>query len=169
VQSSISHACETCTVAWWPADEWQRMLIGEDCSMCRDGGLPTNPFSDLIAETRLSYVRLCVNQSQPGYCVVISKRHVPELHDLSSAERGGFIDDIAATGHVITELFDPVKLANLMMGFRMPHLHCHIYPQYRHDDPFALIDPQCGDIRLSATEWTHRLESIRASFASISR
>ena len=64
-------------------DEWQRMLNGEDCSMCRDGGLPTNPFSDLIAETPSSYVRLCVNQSQPGYCVVISKRHVPELHDLS--------------------------------------------------------------------------------------
>ena len=70
---------------------------------------------------------------------------------------------------MIADLFDLVKPANLMMCFRMPHLHCHIYPQDRRDDPFALIDPQRGDIRLSATEWTHRLESVRASFASISR
>lgn len=145
------------------------MLRGEDCSMCRDGGLPTNPFSDLFAETPWSYVRLCVNQSQPGYCVVISKRHVPELHHLSSPERNGFIDDVAATGSVITELFNPVKLATLLMGFRMPHLHCHVYPQYRHDDPFALIDLQRGDVRLSEIEWTHRLESMSASFASNSR
>lgn len=96
------------------------MFTGEDCSMCSDGGLPTNPFSDLIAETPSSYVRLCVNQSQPGYCVVISKRHVPELHDLSSPERNGFIDDIAATGRVITELFDPVKQATLDAVVRRP-------------------------------------------------
>ena len=57
-----------------------------------------------------------------------------------------------------------MKLANLMMGFRMPHLHCHVYPQYRHDDPFSLIDPQDGDVRLSISDWCDRLDSIRASF-----
>lgn len=141
------------------------MLAGEDCPMCSDAHLPTNPHGDLIAETRSTYVRLCLNQTQAGYCVVISKRHVADLHHLSPAERNGFVDDVAAIGQTISQLFAPVKLANLMMGFRMPHLHCHVYPQYGRDDPFALIDPQDGDVRLSSAEWCDRLNSIRASFA----
>lgn len=54
-----------------------------------------------------------------------------------------------------------------MMGFRLPHLHCHIHPQYSDDDPCALIDVQRGNTRLPPAEWSDRLGSIRAAFIAL--
>lgn len=130
--------------------------------MCSDAHLATNPHGDLLAETDSSYVRLATNQTQAGYSVVIAKRHAPEIHHLTPAERDGFFRDLAAVGEVLSELLAPVKLANLMMGFRMPHLHCHVLPQYRSDDPFGPLDPQHGQIRLSEQDWSNRLLAIRS-------
>jgi len=38
-------------VSYWPEEDWQRMWSGEDCGICSDAHLVTNPFGDLIAET----------------------------------------------------------------------------------------------------------------------
>ena len=138
------------------------MWDGDGCAMCRDAALARNPYGDLILETQWSFMRLSVNQTQAGYSVVIAKRHAPELHHLSREERCGFWNDVAALGEVVSDLLRPVKLANLCMGFRMPHLHCHVYPQYQDDDPFRLLDPQAGDVRLSDGDWDERLAAIRA-------
>jgi len=146
------------------------MWNGDECAMCADAPLPTNPFGDLILETDWSFIRLCRNQTQAGYSVVISKRHAQELHHLTPAERCGFWNDVATVGEVIYELFDPVKLANLSMGFRMPHVHCHVLPQYQHDDPFRLLNPQDGDLRLPEAQWNERVEAVRSAvIATISR
>ena len=153
-------------MAWWPEDQWRRMWDGDECGMCVDAPLATNPFGDLILETDWSYVRLSNNQTQAGYSVVIAKRHAPELHHLTPDERCGFWNDVATMGEVIYELFDPVKLANLSMGFRMPHVHCHVLPQYQHDDPFSLLDPQDGDVRLPEAQWAERVQAVRAAFVA---
>jgi len=78
--------------------------------------------------------------------------------------RNGFCGDVAASGEAIGDVRKPVKLANLMMGFRMPHVHCHVYPQYPDDDPFALLNPQDGDVRLSQEEWSDRVSTLRSGF-----
>jgi diadenosine tetraphosphate (Ap4A) HIT family hydrolase len=143
------------------------MWDGEDCGMCRDASLAHNRFGDLIAETEWSFVRLEYNQTQAGYSVVIAKRHAPELHHLTPDERCGFWNDVANLGEVISDQLRPVKLANLAMGFRMPHSHVHVYPQYQHDDPFGLLNPQDGDVRLGDAEWQDRLASIRAGFLAL--
>jgi len=129
--------------------------------MCEDAHLASNPHSDLLAETSWSFVRLCRNQTKAGYTLVIAKRHAAELHDLAEEERCGFWNDVARVGLVLTEMFEPVKLANLSMGFRVPHYHCHVYPQYDDDDPFRLIDVTEGDARLDAAAWTARVEAMR--------
>lgn len=158
---------QTGAMPWWPADDWRRMWDGDDCAMCEDAAAPRNPFGDLIIETDWSYVRLCRNQTQTGYSVVIAKSHAPELHHLSHDERCGFWNDVAVIGEVIFGLFQPVKLANLSMGFRMPHFHCHVYPQYQHDDPFRLLNPQDGDVRLSEAAWDERVDAVRAAFVAL--
>lgn len=132
--------------------------------MCADAPRERNAFGDLIHETEWAYVRLCNNQTQAGYSVVIAKAHAVELHDLSAEERCGFWNDVAAVGEAIYELFDPVKLANLSMGFRMPHVHCHVLPQYRGDDPFGLLNPQDGDVRLPTAEWDALVVAFRSAF-----
>ena len=137
------------------------MRRGDGCPMCADAHLPVNPFSDLVAETGWSYIRLHRNQTKAGYSVVIAKRHVPELHDLSETELCGLWNDVAAVGRAISEMFRPVKLANLSMGFRMPHFHCHVYPQYEDDDPRRLIDVTEGEVRLGEVQWAERVAAMR--------
>lgn len=154
-------------MVWWPEAEWERMWRGDACAMCADASLPQNEPGDLIVETEWSYLRLCRNQTQAGYTVVIAKRHVPELHHLTPEERCGFWNDVSSIGESITRLFQPVKLANLSMGFRMPHFHCHVYPQYRCDDPFRLLDPQDGDVRLGEAAWHERLRLVREDLVAL--
>jgi diadenosine tetraphosphate (Ap4A) HIT family hydrolase len=154
-------------MSWWPEDEWARMLRGDDCAMCADSALRQNPHGDLLVETEWSFIRLCTNQTQAGYSVVISKRHAAELHDLTPPELGGFWTDVADLGQAIDSLFQPVKLANLSMGFRMPHVHCHVYPQYQRDDPFKLINPQDGEVRLAQAAWDERVQLVRHAFTTL--
>jgi len=137
------------------------MTAGGDCPMCADAHLPINEHGELIAERAGGYVRLARNQTHPGYSVVILKRHAVELHDLAPDELRQFWTDVAAVGKVVTELFSPVKLDNLVMGHLCPHVHCHVYPQYRSDDPHALINVQEGDVRLGGDEWDARLRAMR--------
>lgn len=130
--------------------------------MCADAHLPANEHSDLIIELPASYARLARNQTHPGYAVVILKRHVCELHDLTPLALGAFWTDVARVGAAIDDLFAPMKLDSLVMGHQCPHLHCHIYPQYADDDPAALIDISAGDVRLTVTQQRERVELIRA-------
>jgi len=153
---------ETPGMPWWPADQWTSMKQGKECAMCTDAHLPRNPFSDLVTETPWSFVRLHRNQTRAGYSIVIAKRHVPEIHHLSDEEVCGFWLDVAAVGRVVSDLFAPVKLANLSMGFRVPHVHCHVYPQYEDDDPFRLIDVTHGNVRLDDGAWEKRIADMRA-------
>jgi diadenosine tetraphosphate (Ap4A) HIT family hydrolase len=134
--------------------------------MCADIHLPTNEFSDLIAELPGSYARLNRNQTRAGYTVLFAKRHAVELHDLSDDELRLFWGDVAAVGRTLTALFAPVKLDNLVMGHLCPHVHCHVYPQYAEDDPHALVNIREGSIRLPDDEWRARLTAVRDHLAS---
>jgi hypothetical protein len=104
----------------------------------------------------------------PGICGADSqaKRHATELHDLSPDELGRFWRDVAAVGRTVTALFAPVKLDSLVMGHMCPHVHCHVYPQYRSDDPYALINVQDGKVRLDDQAWEARVNGMREHLAS---
>jgi len=129
--------------------------------MCAGAHLPADDHSDLVLELRASYARLQRNQTHPGYTAVILKRHACELYELSPAALGAFWADVAWVGAAITDLFQPVKLDTLVMGHRCPHLHCHVFPRYEGDDPFAPIDVTEGAVRLTVTEQGDRVALIR--------
>jgi diadenosine tetraphosphate (Ap4A) HIT family hydrolase len=150
-------------MGWWTESEWAAMRTGRDCPMCVDAHLPDNPHSTLITTTRTSFVRLAINQSKPGYCIVVLRQHICELHELGPVELAGFWEDVAAVGRAISSLFTPVKIDNLVMGHRCPHLHCHVYPQYREDDPFGPVDISAGLVRLTAARQDQRASLIRTS------
>ena len=58
-------------------------------------------------------------------------------------------------------MFEPVKIDTLVMGHLCPHMHCHVYPQYIHDDPHALINVQDGAMRLSPDLQSQRIDELR--------
>lgn len=121
----------------------------------------------LVTELPSTYVRLVRNQTQAGYCVVILKQHVAEMHHLEPFQLSAFWADIAITSRALSHLFSPVKLDHLSMGHQCPHLHCHIYPQYRYNDPFQNIDISAGDVSPTAEILQRRADAIAARITAL--
>lgn len=147
---------------WWPETTWRAMRAGVDCPMCADAHLPSNPFGILVTELPATYVRLHRNQTRPGYCVVIAKEHVPEVHEFDDETLVAFWRDAADVGRAIEQVFSPVKLDSLIMGHRCPHVHCHLYPLYPSDDPYKPVDIGEGDRFLSDDELLPHAQRLAA-------
>ena len=105
-----------------------------ECEICRriERMTPDNPY--LVAELETGYAVLADNQHLPGYTIFVSKRCVPELHDLSPDVRSRFLDEMALVAEAVFRAFAPRKLNYELLGNSVAHLHWHIFPRYE-DDP----------------------------------
>lgn len=130
--------------------------------MCADAHLDENEHSVLVASTATCHVRLSRNQAHRGYSLVILRDHVTDLADLDSAGLGGFWSDVQRSGRTIATVFAPRKIDYLVMGHRMPHLHCHLLPQHHTDDPLRNVDVSDGPRFLPA-------ETLAADIAALQR
>lgn len=124
-------------MARWNTDDWDALCDGNSCPICLQG----KPHH-VVAELKASFVTCQSNGPMRGYCCVVSKRHVVELHDLTVHEGAFFMDDVQRTSRAISELTAAVKMNYEIHGNTIPHLHLHIFPRYR-GDPFEgrPIDP----------------------------
>lgn len=95
---------------------------------CRAGSFP-----DLIVELAHSFVILGDAQFYRGYCVVLAKRHVNELHLMEPAEARALFDELVAVGGAIAAVTQPLKLNYECLGNIEPHVHWHIFPRYAAD------------------------------------
>ena len=86
-----------------------------------------------ISPLDASVLRLCADQFTPGYCVVISTRHVAEPYDLPEHERGSFFADVLRAGKAVQQALGSIKMNYLILGNEQPHLHCHLIPRYYGD------------------------------------
>lgn len=108
--------------------------------MCADAHLPANEHSALIATTDTSFVRLARNQHHAGYSLVILREHVIDMAELPLDRLSAFWADVQRAARIINEVFRPKKIDYLVMGHRMPHLHCHLLPQHATDDPLRNVN-----------------------------
>lgn len=129
---------------WWSDDEWSEMTDAHSCGMCADMHLDENEHSLLIASTSATYTRIARNQAHPGYSLVIYREHITDLADLTPEQLFGFWSDVQRAGRAIAATFQPRKIDYLVMGHRMPHLHCHVLPQHADDDPTRNVDISDG-------------------------
>jgi diadenosine tetraphosphate (Ap4A) HIT family hydrolase len=124
---------------WTNPETWARLLSGEDCPICRNGG-PTNG----IAELEVSSLALGDGPTTlPGTCALFLRRHAVELHDLSPDEAAAFIRDVQRVSRALMEATGAVKMNYEVHGNTIPHLHMHFFPRYA-GDPFenAPINPR---------------------------
>ena len=124
---------------WTNPEAWARLVSGEDCPICRNGG-PTN----LIAELEVSSLALGDGPTTlPGTCALFLRRHALELHDLSSDEGAAFMRDVQRVSRALMEATGAVKMNYEVHGNTIPHLHMHFFPRYA-GDPFenAPINPR---------------------------
>lgn len=151
---------------WVPRDQWDALVRGEACPLCRDlaAGTRPNAFRHVVADLSASQLWLAANQSVPGYCVLVHRRHVREPYDLPREERAAFFEDLALAGQALERAFGAVKMNFELLGNAVPHLHCHLKPRYYGDPaPGKPIHPDERVVLLSAEEYGPRVEAIRAS------
>jgi diadenosine tetraphosphate (Ap4A) HIT family hydrolase len=114
----------------WNALEWEGLLNGSACPICRDG----KPYG-IVAELPTSYLTSSPHGATRGNCTLFLKRHAVELYELSADEAFAFMRDLQSAAEVIQRITGAVKMNYEIHGNTIPHLHLHLYPRFR-GDPF---------------------------------
>jgi diadenosine tetraphosphate (Ap4A) HIT family hydrolase len=94
-------------------------------------------FPDWVAELPRSWLIVGDAQFYRGYCVLLAKQHVTELHAMPRGEAHEVLDEILAVGRTLADVLKPLKLNYECLGNQEPHVHWHIFPRYL-DDPLRL-------------------------------
>jgi diadenosine tetraphosphate (Ap4A) HIT family hydrolase len=81
-----------------------------------------------------SYVLLNRDQRYPGYCLMITKKHVTELFHLTSDERSRMIEDFSLVAGCIAKEFGATKMNYELLGNMVAHIHWHLIPRKAGDE-----------------------------------
>jgi diadenosine tetraphosphate (Ap4A) HIT family hydrolase len=103
----------------------------QDCHFCRRLSAPGDP--EVVAEFPQSVIFLGRWQYYHGYCLLVSRRHAAELHELPERDRRAFLEEMCFVARAVCEAFRPHKLNYELLGNQVPHLHWHLFPRYDND------------------------------------
>ena len=83
---------------------------------------------DTLEVTRLPLCRVLLVKDRrfPWLLLVPEREGLREIHELSAADRGQLIEEIALAGEVLSRIFTPDKLNVGALGNIVPQLHVHI-------------------------------------------
>ena len=102
--------------------------------------------SYLIAEDKFFIVILDIFPLRPGHVLIISKRHVKFIEDLSDEERGLLIMWVNKMSKSLKSSPLEVKSTQILLNNgkeanqTIPHLHFHVIPRYGWDLGFVLLN-----------------------------
>jgi diadenosine tetraphosphate (Ap4A) HIT family hydrolase len=81
-------------------------------------------------------VILAGDAQYPGLCRVLWRRHVREMTDLTTDERGHLLRVVLAVETALRILLRPDKINLASLGNQVPHLHWHVIPRFADDAHF---------------------------------
>jgi diadenosine tetraphosphate (Ap4A) HIT family hydrolase len=64
----------------------------------------------------------------PGHTLVVTRREVDDWLELTEAERNALWSACATVAKAIDQVFRPVKVAAMLVGLEVPHVHVHLIP-----------------------------------------
>ncbi len=112
--------------------------MNPSCSLCekllRLGDLPTE---DVVWQFPNSVAFLGPWQYYTGYCVLVYRGHVCEIHRIPKPERDAYFDEMILLSNAIEIAFQPRKLNCESLGNQVAHVHWHLFPRQA-DDPDTL-------------------------------
>jgi diadenosine tetraphosphate (Ap4A) HIT family hydrolase len=133
--------------------------------MCDRYGAAGGPLH--IAELETSRVFLHEDQFFPGYVLLVLRRHVTELYDLSVAERATLMEEVSRVAQALARVFRPVKMNYELLGNLVPHIHWHLVPRLAADPglrgPIWTVEHQPAPLPAAAAR--ERIEAIRRALA----
>lgn len=108
------------------------------CPICagENTGAPDTVLIKELGYSRVEASMLAAQGLLWGKCVVTSKKHYVELHDMPLIDLVGYITDVQKVARALREVSGAVKINLEMHGNSMPHFHTHLFPRYL-DDPYA--------------------------------
>lgn len=115
---------------------------GLECVFCLLSGEPVGEASGVVATTALSFVVLNAFPYGSGHMLVLPRRHVAGLHELSLEEYGDLFAMVRQTAAALERAYGPDGLnigLNLghAAGAGIPqHLHAHVLPRWEGDTNF---------------------------------
>lgn len=104
------------------------------CSLCdRVTSLQNGDKTFLVHEFATSLLLVGDHQTYPGYCVLVAKAHVRELHELPSGVSQQLYAELMNASQAIAMAYKPWKLNHASYGNMVPHVHWHVFPRYESD------------------------------------
>jgi histidine triad (HIT) family protein len=64
----------------------------------------------------------------PGHTLVVTRREVDDWLELTDDERNALWAACATVAKAISQVFKPVKVAAMLVGLEVPHVHVHLIP-----------------------------------------
>lgn len=101
-----------------------------DCELCR-----SDP-AKILWGNEWFYAVDAGTPDYPAYIRLISRRHVPEMSDLSDAEREYLWQLLDAAERTMRRCVQPDKINYAQFGNMVPHLHWHLIGRWRGDAAF---------------------------------
>lgn len=157
------------TTQWMPRGQWEALKTGEGCPMCLGLANPelmlpdhVDEYGRTIASLDGSVLRLAADQFSRGYCILISTKHGPEIHDLDEDPYLRYAGDLRRATRAIAVATGADKMNVEMLGNMVPHLHAHLIPRY-YADPAGgarLLRDHEAPVVLSSGEHTHLAKAI---------
>jgi diadenosine tetraphosphate (Ap4A) HIT family hydrolase len=119
------------------------------CTLCdRIAAGSRGQLPSLIHQFPNSLLVVGDHQFHRGYCVLIYKEHVREMHDLPVPIQREVFTELMTATKAIAKAFKPWKMNHACYGNQVPHIHWHIFPRYDtepdHLDPPFLHSAEFG-------------------------
>ncbi|MDR1004444.1 MAG: HIT family protein [Prevotellaceae bacterium] len=110
-----------------------------------------------VAEDNLCFAFLDINPLVKGHTLVIPKREVDDIFDLSNEEFSALHLFAKKVARGIQQAFPCKKVGEAVIGLEVPHAHIHLIPIQRESD-MLFSNPK---LKLSPEEFTAIAAAIR--------
>lgn len=124
------------------SDKKQENASEEQCVFCTQIAENQDEQNGIIKRFEHSVIMLNKYPYNAGHCLILPKKHVPDLQSLSAAERAELMELMNASIQVIK---DTLRAQGLNVGMNIgkaggagipAHLHIHILPRWQGDSNF---------------------------------
>ena len=93
----------------------------------------TNPY--FVAELNTGYVVIGDHQKYKGYTCFLCKMHVTELHFMPYEYRLKHLEEMSIVAEAVYNAFQADKMNHAMLGNLDSHVHWHLIPRVKGDEP----------------------------------
>lgn len=119
---------------------------GMECVFCTE----VSRSGDVVLETAHAWVVLHEDWAVPGHAMIVARRHVQNVTDLTEHEWQQFSAVWRRAERVLLAVTGTDRIIVTKLGIATPHLHVHLYPfssNATREEVFAAIDGKSRAMR----------------------